>query len=298
MLSGFWSGLGGKLADQWAARLLTPALVFWSTGWLAWVWARRPASARGHSAGADAAAALRERAHAFTGLTDRITPVFLSWLEGYWPGGRPRPLWRLLVRLAARRRRRMRAQWGGLRRAAGPLPGRAASDRTREGVLAGRLHRMPPEDHLMPTLLGNTLRAGELRTSRRYGLDPVIAWPRLWPLLAEPSRADIAGARGQLDAAGRAVLWAAATAFWSVLLWWLAIPALVAAVAIYRFSVLPAAAVYADLVEAAFDTQRTALYRALRLPPPASPDDEPEAGRALTEYLFEGHKPSGRRFTT
>jgi hypothetical protein len=151
---------------------------------------------------------------------------------------------------------------------------------------------------LMPTLPGNALRAGELRTSRRYGLDPVIAWPRLWPLLTEPSRADIAGARGQLDAAGRAVLWAAATALWAVLLWWLAIPALVAAVAIYRFSVLPAAAVYADLVETAFDTQRTALHRALRLAPPASRDDEPAAGRALTAYLFEGHNPSGARFTT
>ncbi|GAA2706530.1 hypothetical protein [Actinoplanes palleronii] len=294
MLSGFVSGLGGKLADQWAARLLTPALVFWLAGALAW---------------AGDAATLRARGHAFTRLTgteqvlclvgglllvaastavaERVTPTLLSWLEGYWPAGRPRWLWNRLVALARRRRHRWRDQWGRLRRTGE----RTAHDRTREGVLAGRLHRMPPEDALMPTLLGNTLRAAELRTARRYGLDPVIAWPRLWPLLSETARQDITGARAQLDAAGRAVLWAVAAAVWATLVWWLVFPALLAAVAIYRASALPAAAIYADLVEAAFDTQRFALYEALRLPPPSTPDDEPAAGRALTAYLWEGFTP-------
>ena len=38
MLSSFWSGLGGELAKQWIARVLTPAFVFWAAGLLA-VWA-------------------------------------------------------------------------------------------------------------------------------------------------------------------------------------------------------------------------------------------------------------------
>lgn len=37
MLSAFWSGLGGELAKQWSARVLTPAFAFWAAG-VAVVW--------------------------------------------------------------------------------------------------------------------------------------------------------------------------------------------------------------------------------------------------------------------
>jgi hypothetical protein len=155
---------------------------------------------------------------------------------------------------------------------------------------------MPPEEYLMPTALGNILRSGELRPERRYGLDPVVAWPRLWLLLPDTTRTEIAGSRGQLDAAGRGVLWVLFTAVWSVFVWWIAPVAVLVAIILYRSAVLPSAQVYADLVEAAFDLHRPALYQALRLQPPTRPADEPNAGRQLTTYLWEGYAPETMKF--
>jgi hypothetical protein len=44
--------------------------------------------------------------------------------------------------------------------------------------------RFPIPDHLVKaTRLGNLLAATEDRAGRDYGLDAVVAWPRLYPLL-------------------------------------------------------------------------------------------------------------------
>jgi hypothetical protein len=92
------------------------------------------------------------------------------------------------------------------------------------------------------------------------------------------------------------MLWVLATVVWSVFVWWIPLAAVPLAVAWYRGAVLPAARVYADLIEAAFDLHRPALYRALRLQLPARPADEPAAGQQLTAYLWEGHAPEALRF--
>jgi hypothetical protein len=41
------------------------------------------------------------------------------------------------------------------------------------------------EDRLLPTLLGNTLRASEDYAKTTYGMDAVFWWPRLWLILPE-----------------------------------------------------------------------------------------------------------------
>lgn len=256
------------------ARLVTPALLFWGIGWLAWCWSERPPSARGNGVLTDLGDALQYRGETLGRLSgperiawivavllaiagsavvaERLTAPFLGWIGGYWPGGRPQWLWRLLVRLARWRRQRLRTQWGRLRRLRTSSP----QDTTREATLAGRLHGMPPDEAVMPTAL----------------------------------------TRGQLDAAGRGVLWALAAAVWSVFVWWIALVAVALAVALYRGAVLSAARVYADLVEAAFDLHRPALYDALRLQRPAKPADEPAAGQQVTDYLWEGYLPKTMGF--
>ncbi len=117
MLASFWSGLGGELAKQWAARLLTPALAFWMGG-LAAVWWHE------HGDGVDAHGWTRELQRtarpiehlptvaqvvllvgalmvvAVSGLAvERLTLPLLRLLEGYWP-------WRLRGRRTSRRRER------------------------------------------------------------------------------------------------------------------------------------------------------------------------------------------------
>jgi hypothetical protein len=315
VLSAFWNGMAGKLAEHWAARLLTPALLFWATGALAWCWSRRPDSARGDGLLTDFSAAVEHRAEALGRLStpaqitwlvlalllvagsamaaERLTAPFLRLLEGYWPAGRPRWLWQSLVNLARRRRRQLRDEWGELRR----LESRGPSEQMREGVLARRLHSLPPEELAMPTALGNILRAGELRPARRYGLDAVVVWPRLWLLLPDTTSQEISGARAGLDGAGRSIMWLVAAVAWSAFVWWLGPLVLAGAVLLYRSAVLPAALVYSDLVEAAFDLHRPALYEALRLPLPERAQDEAAAGRALTQYLWEGHAPDDLKFT-
>lgn len=314
MLSAFWNGIGSKLADEWGARLLTPALLFWGAGGTAWVWSQRPPAARGHGLATDLSRAVEHRANVIARLStseqvlwlvaallvvaasavvaERLTAPFLRMLEGYWPGGRPRWLWRALVGFSRRRRGHLRTRWGQLRERAEPTP----ADRAREGMLARRLHAMPPEAFAMPTALGNILRAGELRPARRYGLDVVPVWPRLWLVLPDTTRQELIATRAGLDAAGRGVLWAVASVIWSLLVWWAAPVAVAVALVIYRGGVLPAAVTYSDLVEAAFDLHRSALYEALRLPAPPRPADEPEAGQQLSTYLWEGYAPESLHF--
>jgi len=48
MLAAFWSGLGGEFAKQWAARVLTPAFVFWAGGLSAIWWHGHGRGVRAH----------------------------------------------------------------------------------------------------------------------------------------------------------------------------------------------------------------------------------------------------------
>jgi hypothetical protein len=56
----------------------------------------------------------------------------------------------------------------------------------------------------------------------------------------------------------------------------------------YYISMLSAAQVYGDLVEATFDLHRGKLYQALRWRSPVSPEEEIPDGRAVTTYLWTG----------
>lgn len=149
----------------------------------------------------------------------------------------------------------------------------------------------------MPTALGNTLRAAESHPVDKYGLDGVSVWPHLWLVLPDATRQELMTARAALDSAARACVWGllfVAFTPWTPL----AAPTglVVAACAAYWWA--PAAAqVFADLVEAAFDLHRTALYQQLRWPLPANPQDERAEGQHLTMYLWRGLDSSSPTFT-
>ena len=55
---------------------------------------------------------------------------------------------------------------------------------------------------------------------------------------------------------------------------------------------LAAACAYGDLIESVFDVHRAALYEAAGYRIPSDHTLEPEAGRALTAYLWHGTPPS------
>ncbi|WP_060181111.1 hypothetical protein [Streptomyces sp. IMTB 1903] len=139
--------------------------------------------------------------------------------------------------------------------------------------------RYPPRtrpDDLMPTRLGNALKAAELYPRLRYGIDAALVWPRLHPLLPDTFLATLGAARTGLTAllasaflsvvlavGGAGYLWAvdAPTRLFLLCLWggglagWLC----------YRGALLRAVA-YGQHLRVAFDLYRGHLLDAVGRP--------------------------------
>lgn len=206
-------------------------------------------------------------------------------LEGYWGGGR---VGRLLRALGVwLQRRRLTA----ITRRLDPAPSRRAALAQLEAELARRRLFPPSADDLLPTRLGNALRAAERRAGAPYGIDAVVVWPRLYPLLTEPVRALADDRRDQLDLAARftIVFLAAAGTSLGMLAdhgWWLAVPATCLLLAYLAYRGAVAAAVgYGEQMRAAIDLHRFDLLRALHAPLPADRDQERLANAQLMALL-------------
>ncbi|MFI6390927.1 hypothetical protein [Nonomuraea sp. NPDC050540] len=173
--------------------------------------------------------------------------------EGYWPGPIGRPL------------RAVGLRWHRNRLAALD-PGDDAD--------YARLHTGYPSDpaEVMPTRLGNILKNAELHPEDRYGLDAVVIWPRLYPLLPEEQRAALVAARTELEffltVSVLAAVYSAASGIFLILAG--AAPGLfllchgaggVAALLAYR-AALPSARLYGQQVKVTFDVHRALLLTA------------------------------------
>ncbi|GGN59123.1 hypothetical protein GCM10010112_13710 [Actinoplanes lobatus] len=302
--------IGEAVAGHVVERALTrigPALIFWTGGALAWL------SANGGweklvALGTDAAglpvlavlavvALVLAGAYASTTLVTLLTRPVLRLLEGYWP----RPLRRSLVKRNTERQKALSKRLSDLeaKRKAPPAAGtdldQVHADYARSEA---RWRRLPSPRWMMPTRLGNMLRAAETRPFEKYGLDTPSVWPHLWDSLPDPARADIGAARSGLDRAVAAAIWSLAfVSFTGWSIWALPIGLALTAWAVLLWAPYRAAR-YADLLEAAFDVHRTVLYRKLRWPLPTNPDEERETGRAVTTYLVRGLAGPDPTFTT
>jgi hypothetical protein len=293
VLASFWAGVGGKLADRWASAAV-PALIFWLGGLLAYAYHRNGISPITRSlarwttpeqVAALVVALLVVGASAI--VVQRLTLPWLRLLEGYWPGwcGPVREwmadrAWQQSVADEAAAQQLARFVYG-----ADPT----AAQLAQFARLEDRRHRRPEEQHrFMPTRAGNIIRAAELRPYRKYGLDAVVVWPRLWIVLPDAARQELLSARARLDGAAGAAVWGVLFCVFSGLTPWCAVAGLaVAGIAIWGW--LPARAeVYGDLLEAAYDLHRTALYQQLRWPLPKDPWRERTQGERLTRYLLRG----------
>ncbi|MBO3748371.1 hypothetical protein J5X84_20035 [Streptosporangiaceae bacterium NEAU-GS5] len=211
-------------------------------------------------------------------------------LEGEWPF--PALTRRALERQALRRTRLAERE----QLPDGPI---GEADVQAAGVAGARLRRLyPPPELLRPTALGNALAATEAGAGEPYGLDAVVVWPRLYPLLSPGVKTVVDDRRDMLDAAARlsATMAIVAVAAFGLLVasgWWLPLAAVPAAIAWAAYvGAVHAAVAYGEAVRAAIDLERFALIDALRLPRPLDPDDERRRNAALCDQWRQGVRPA------
>jgi hypothetical protein len=268
MLTKFSENLGGKLAEQWIATVLTPAFAFWFGGLLTiiyhngWIppvtWFSQQTEPLQIASLVVALLGVAASAQ----LVSRFDQALLRFLEGYWPRWL-HPLRRWLLARQSDQYEKAEQRFQVLDRT---LMAASEARHTADAVLLEEyasldwsLRGVPalPEQR-MPTRLGNRLRASERMPHDKYGLDAVVCWPRLWLLLPDGTKNEVTAARQALDAAARLWLWGLLFTLWAVWAWWAAPIGILVVVLAYRW-ILNAAEVYGDLVEAAFDLHRYKL---------------------------------------
>jgi hypothetical protein len=299
MYSKFLEGMTGKVAEQWVTNLLTPAFVFWLGGLATCIYRfgwnplkdwvlKQPQSFQVGLLIVGLIVIVTSAA-----IVQRFDRAMLRFLEGYWPKWM-KPLRRVLTQRYIKQGQQNQQRWGELH---GKLRVQEEDSRTPEELNEYFqldwliVHSPSKPNQFMPTRLGNLLRASEYRSRERYGLDAVVCWPRLWLLLPDSTRKELQEARAALNSAVRICLWSLLFLVWTPLAWWAPLFALPAAWLSYRMG-LNTAAVYVDLLEAAFDVHRNLLYQSLRLKLPKNPIEELEDGKKLTQYLWREADPS------
>jgi hypothetical protein len=311
VLTDFWTGLGGKLAERWITLVFSPAFAFWAGGLAAWVWryGRPLVSTGGWKALLDRWAALLQglpviaQAALVVGvllvivvsnlIVQRLSVSVLRLLEGYWPrwlGWLRRPLVRYRSSKIDRDNDRLRQL---MARGVSSLTATELADFLR---LDRQRRSSPAPKRRMPTRLGNILRASEDRPGDYYGLDAVVCWPQLWLLLPDAAKQEVSAARASLNATVQLWLWAVLFIGWTVWAWWALPLGILVATGSYT-RMLGAATIYAELVEGCYHVHRRLLYEALRWPLPVTPAEEPQRGEEMTAYLWRGSKETTPTFT-
>ena len=305
MLDKFWEAAGEKLANRWAS-ISVPAVVFWLGGLLCWISGsggtgdlRKVADWAGKQS---APVQIVVLVTALLGvaasgvIVQRLATVGLRLVEGYWPPFVSRfTKWRTaaVAAKAGRLESRYQELAGPVHEAKSVTP----AERAEYAAIDQQLRRFPDNGDYLPTKTGNIMRAGERRPAEKYGLDAVVVWPRLWLLLPDSTRGELAQARSALDSAVAALIWGVLFFGFTALTWWAAFVAIAVVLTIYLYWIPDRAAVFADLLESAFDIHRGLLYRSLRWPLPGNPRDERVSGRRITLYLMRGTDEDSPTFT-
>lgn len=156
----------------------------------------------------------------------------------------------------------------------------------------------PPPGHtdkMMPTLLGNILRAAEIYAYDRYGIEPTVIWSRMRPLLKPEALAALEDKQTSMNFSiimtlffsSFTIIWCTALAVlttrWGLFLvcaagWPLAWFS-------YRNAIQSALA-YSDQVTGVFDLYRHDLLKALNRAVPRELGDERKEWRRLTHFFY------------
>lgn len=152
---------------------------------------------------------------------------------------------------------------------------------------------------LMPTRLGNVLRAAEDYSKSAYGMDSVFWWPRLWPLLPEAMRKEIDGALIPVMALLNFSSLVMVVALWGLAylsqqgLWWRAVMVVVGGVILalisYRAAVAQAQD-YGERIRSAIDLYRFDLLKALHQKLPETLAEESGLWERMMLWLYSNDR--------
>jgi hypothetical protein len=183
-------------------------------------------------------------------------------LEGYWYR------WPATAGLAGVLVEVQRRRWEALREQVGETAPSTSAREVRADA-GRRLGARPPVDLLLPTALGNALRAGELSAGERYGLSTLASWPRIYMQISDRMSEALNSTRDALDAAVNlcwsflAVALTYGVAFYDEpKSWWLCGGAVILASVAYKGAVIAAQA-YSGLMHVVYDLHRFELLDAL-----------------------------------
>jgi hypothetical protein len=272
-MGGFFQELAKKLAERWVTLLLLPGALFVVLAVLgvrlghahALDWAVAAAEASGLTA-----AMVRQNGAAQAGMiiglvlaasaTGLAVQAMAGVTRGFWLGRWPFAARWWITRRRARWHSRLRRRRDMERDH--PADSRTAAQQQEIDLAAARVTRLAMAEPGRPTWMGDRIHAVEQVSLHRYGLDLTFAWPRLWLVLPDTTRAEITVAGGAFAAAVAVGSWA-----WPFLvlgvLWW---PALVVGIAVGVTGWVRARSAVTDLSslsEAALDLHGRALAVAL-----------------------------------
>lgn len=166
------------------------------------------------------------------------------------------------------------------------------------------LFHPPRREMVMPTRLGNTLKAAEAYPFFRYNLDAVVTWPRLHSVLPEAFASELRDAKATLDLLLNLItLTVVFTLGWELYLglathWvWFLVVSLgwIMSALIYQ-AALQAARTYGEMIKAAYDLHRWELLSALHLQKPTSYGEERDLWGDVTDLLYRNFPPNKSAF--
>jgi hypothetical protein len=218
-------------------------------------------------------------------LLQALTRPMVQLYEGYWPTW----LRRWATRPSAKRWQKLRT-----RRTQTVDDGNL----TQYAALQDRLHHEypPAESALLPTRLGNVLRAAEAYGGTAYGMDAVFWWPRLWACIPAPVQAEIqASLTPMLALLNLSTLFAVVTVAGGAYMaasqtsWWPCITVVIGGALVvwvsYRGAVAQARE-YGQQIRMAVDLYRFDLLKALHQGLPRTPQEERALWERLARWLY------------
>ena len=175
--------------------------------------------------------------------------------------------------------------------------------RVRFSTLFKQRTYFPDENRLLPTALGNVMRASEDSTMKKYGLESVIVWPRLYAILPESMKNILDDQRTKVDLSTRLCLififsFIISSPFLLKLNIFLSIPifCLILAWLTYNGSI-SACLIYGQGIQTAFDLYRFDLLTSLHLKLPFDRRDEIILNKKVSTFLGLGLTDRRRDFT-